>query len=316
MRSDDVRLDPRHGGVVPHHGVPPGHLAVVSYLAAPVILRDGTVIGGLFFGHSEPARFTVEHERLAVGVGGWAAVAMDNARLYEEAVHASRARENLLQVVSHDLRNHASTLVVGLQLLRTAVAPDKMRRLETIERATSAMRRLLEDLLDIAAIEKGVLSVSPSLIEAQSLVADAEAAFLPSIEDRGLTADWGSFGPGIMVWADRGRILQVLGNLMGNAIKFTPPGGRIALTVSTREGDSEVEIGVEDSGPGVPAADRDRVFDRFFRGSRPSGQGAGLGLAISRALVEAHGGSIGVATAKSGGARFFFTLSRTAPGQT
>jgi signal transduction histidine kinase len=99
---------------------------------------------------------------------------------------------------------------------------------------------------------------------------------------------------------------------VGNAIKFTPAGGRISLTVTTR--DTEVELGVEDTGPGIPEADRARVFDRFFRGSRPSGQGAGLGLAIARALVEAHGGHIDVAGAASGGARFFFTLPRTAPG--
>lgn len=102
-----------------------------------------------------------------------------------------------------------------------------------------------------------------------------------------------------------------LGNLVSNAIKFTPAGGKIALTTSTRE--AEIEIGVEDSGPGIPEAERGRVFDRFYRGSRPRGQGAGLGLAIARALVEAHGGRIGVATAASGGARLFFTLTRTAP---
>ena len=312
QRSDDVRLDPRYGPSVPHPGLSMGDVSVVSYLAAPVILRNGTVIGGFFFSHPERARFTAEHERLAVGVGGGAAVAMDNARLYEEAVDAARARENLLQVVSHDLRNHANTMVVGLHLLRSAVAPEKLRRLETIERATSAMRRLLEDLVDIAAIEKGVLSVSPSLVEARSLLTDAAAVFVPSIENRGIVANWASVDAGVMVWADSVRVLQILGNLVGNAIKFTPAGGAIALTVTTR--DAEIELGVEDSGPGIPEPDRERVFDRFFRGSRPKGQGAGLGLAITRALVEAHSGRIGVATAASGGARLFFTLPRTAPG--
>jgi signal transduction histidine kinase len=202
--------------------------------------------------------------------------------------------------------------MMSLPLLRPAVAPEKMRRMETVERATSAMRRLLEDLVDIAAIEKGVLSVSPSLVEGQTLLSDAQAVFGPSIEGRGLAADWDSLARGVMVWADNDRILQILGNLVGNAIKFTPAGGRIALTVTTRE--AEIEIGIEDSGPGIPEADRDRVFDRFFRGSRPTGQGAGLGLAIARALVEAHGGRIGVGHAANGGARFFFTLLRNAPG--
>ena len=306
LRSDDLRLDPRYGPSRPPHGLAASHGAVASYLAAPIVLRDGTVMGGLFFGHPERARFTAEHERLAVGVGKWAAVAMDNARLYEEAVLAARARENLLQVVSHDLRNHANTLVVSLQLARRAVAPEKMRPFEAVDRATTAMRRLLEDLVDIAALEKGVLSVDPSLVEGRQLLLDAEALFVPSIEARGFTAVWGTIDPGISLWADSQRVLQILGNLVGNAIKFTPAGGVISLTVTAR--DAEVEIGVEDSGPGVPEADRDRVFDRFYRGSRPTGQGAGLGLAIARALVEAHDGRIGVTTASSGGARFYFTL--------
>jgi signal transduction histidine kinase len=311
LRSDDLRLDPRYVPSGSHHGLPVDQAAVASYLAAPVVLRDGTVVGGLFFGHPERARFTFEHERLAVGVGRWAAVAMDNARLYEQAVHAAHARENLLQVVSHDLRNHANTLVVGLRLARGVVAPDKMRHFDPIDRATTAMRRLLDDLVDIAAIEKGVLSVDPSLVDGQSLLLDAQAMLVPSIEHRGLTATWGAMEAGISIWADGGRVFQVLGNLVGNALKFTPAGGAISLTVTTR--DEEVELGVEDTGPGIPKADRDRVFHRFFRGSRPTGQGAGLGLAIARALVEAHGGRIGVTTAASGGARFYFTLPRTAP---
>jgi signal transduction histidine kinase len=311
IRSDDVRFDPRYKPSVGAHELPVGHVDVVSYLGAPVIPRNGTVIGGLFFGHRDRARFTEEHEGLAVGVAGWAAVAMDNARLYEEAVEASRARENLLHVVAHDLRNHANTVMLALPLVRRIVPPEKAGRLETIELATSAMRRLLDDLVDIAAIEKGVLAVSPALVEGESLLADAGAVFVPSIEGRGLAARWPSLPPAVKVWADRDRILQILGNLIGNAIKFTPAGGEIALTLSTR--DTEVEIGVEDSGPGVPEADLDRVFDRFFRGSRPRGQGAGLGLAIARALVEAHGGRIGVDRAASGGARFYFTLPRNAP---
>ena len=311
VRVDDVRLDPRYGKSGPHHGMPPGHLPVVSYLAVPIVLRNGTVSGGLFFAHGERAHFTIEHERLALGVAAWAAVATDNARLYEEAMQASRARENLLQVVSHDLRNHLNTMRLGLQILRPSIAPDGERRVATIERASRTMGRLLEDLVDIAAIEKGVLSVAPALVDARALFEDERTMLAPSVERKGLELRWVPCAEGVTVWADRERVQQVLGNLVSNAVKFTPLGGRVAVTTSS-EGHWLV-VAVEDTGPGIPQEEQGRVFDRFFRGSRPSGHGAGLGLAIARALVEAHGGRIWVDSEPGKGTKFSFTLLRSAP---
>jgi signal transduction histidine kinase len=284
-------------------------LPVVSYLAVPVILRNGTAVGGLFFGHPERARFTAEHEQLALGVAGWAVVAMDNARLYEEAVLASRARENLLQVVSHDLRNHVSTMVVGLQILRRATPAERLRPLEAVERASGTMLRLLEDLVDIAAIEKGVLPVAPAPVEAALLLDEARALFAPAVENKGIEMRWERPPSGVQVLADRERVLQVLGNLIGNAAKFTPRGGRISVTGATS--DTEITIAVADTGPGIPPEDQEHIFDRFFRGSRPSGHGAGLGLAIAHALVHAHAGKIGVDSTVGRGTTFWFTLPRT-----
>jgi signal transduction histidine kinase/DNA-binding NarL/FixJ family response regulator len=308
VRIDDVRLDPRYGRAAPHHGLPPGHPPVTSYLAVPVRLRDGKVLGALLFGHPQRARFDAEHERLAVGIAGWAAVAMDNARLYDEARSASRARENLLQVVSHDLRNHVNTMRLGLQVLRKGVAPESMRRFEAVERASTTMRRLLEDLVDIAAVEKGVLSVVPVPVDVRELLDEARVIHAPTIESKGIEVEWSVPDAGVGVQADRERVLQVIGNLVGNAMKFTPTGGRIAVVATVRARD--VAIAVSDTGPGIPVADRARVFDRFFRGARPSGHGAGLGLAIARALVQAHGGQIEVDGAPGQGATFRFTLPR------
>jgi signal transduction histidine kinase len=307
LRLDDVRLDPRYGREGPHHGMPPGHLPVVSYLALPVTQRDGTVVGGLFFGHPERARFTKEHEQLALGVAGWAAVAMDNARLYEEARHATRARENLLQVVSHDLRNNVHTMSGALQLLRAFVPRDGSRYLDMLERASSTMRRLLEDLLDIAAMEKGVLSVNTAPVDVQAMLEEARGLFAPLVSNKGIELDCPD-GPPLTVPMDRDRVLQVLGNLVGNAVKFTPRGGRIALR--THADDRHVRFRVEDTGAGIPAEDQPRLFDRFFRGSRPSGHGAGLGLAIARALVQAHGGRISVESEVGKGTSFEFTIPK------
>ncbi|MDP8998496.1 MAG: ATP-binding protein [Myxococcota bacterium] len=312
VRIDDVRLDPRYGRMGPHHGMPPGHLPVVSYLAVPVLLRSGKPVGGLFFGHPERAKFTPEHEALAVGVAAWASVAMDNAHLYEEALHATRSRENLLQVVSHDLRNHVNTMQMGLHLLRHSLPPEGVKRIEAVERATSTMRRMLEDLVDLAAIEKGVLSVTPALVDARNVLEEAHALLAPSIDRKGIALDWQSGESGVMVWADGERIQQILGNLVGNAVKFTRSGGRIGVTTVAR--DAELEVAVQDTGPGIPGEDQARIFDRFYRGARPSGQGAGLGLAIARALVEAHRGRIWVESRVGVGTVMRFVLPRTAPG--
>jgi signal transduction histidine kinase len=203
---------------------------------------------------------------------------------------------------------------LGLQLLRGTVAPGTLRPLEVVERATTNMLRLLEDLVDVAAIEKGVLSVDPVLVEARALMDDARAQLAYSVENKRLTLDWRSCEPDFEVWADRQRVLQVLGNLVGNAVKFTPPGGRIA--VATTASEDEVVISVEDTGPGIPAEDHARLFDRFFRGSRPSGHGAGLGLAIARALVHAHGGRLWVNSELGRGTTFSFTLRRCPPSHT
>jgi signal transduction histidine kinase/DNA-binding response OmpR family regulator len=312
VRIDDVRLDPRFGRTGPHHGMPPGHLPVVSYLAVPVCLRSGKQVGGLLFGHPERGKFTPEHEALTLGVAAWASVAMDNAHLYEAALHATRSRENLLQVVSHDLRNHVSTMQMGLQLLRRSLPPEEIKRIEAFERATSTMRRMLEDLVDLAAMEKGVLSVAPALVDVRELLEEAHELLAPAIDRKGIALDWRSGEAGVMVWADSERIQQVLGNLVGNALKFTPRGGRIAVSTVAR--DAELEVAVQDTGPGIPEEDQARIFDRFYRGARPSGHGAGLGLAIARALIEAHRGRIWVESRVGAGTVMRFVLPRTAPG--
>ncbi|MDP9149733.1 MAG: ATP-binding protein [Myxococcota bacterium] len=236
---------------------------------------------------------------------------LENARLLAEAVRAARARENLLQVVSHDLRNHVGTMSFGLQVVRQSLPPESGRVLDRVERASRAMRRLLEDLVDIAAIEQGVLAVNPQFTSARDLLEDARALLAPSVESKGITLSWGTLDPAVAVWADRERVLQVMSNLVGNAVKFTPAGGRI--TVTATPGDLEIAIAVEDTGPGIPEADRGRIFDRFFRGSRPSGHGAGLGLAIARALVQAHRGIITLDSQLGRGTTFRFTLPRGGP---
>lgn len=231
----------------------------------------------------------------------------ENARLYHEAERAWHARDRLLQVVSHDLRNHVSTMQIGLRLLKVFDAPnERVRRIESMERASGTLLRLLQDLVDMAAIEKGVLHVELKPENALHLIDEAYEAFLPAMEGKTIRFARRKMANPTLVSADRDRVLQVLGNLLGNACKFTPANG--SVTIGCEPADEGATFFVEDSGPGVAEEDRKRVFERFFRGAQGGGPGAGLGLAIAKALIEAHGGRIWVAGEHGKGATFAFTL--------
>jgi signal transduction histidine kinase len=233
----------------------------------------------------------------------------ERRRILAELQTAVRSREELLQVVSHDLRNHANTIELGAQLLRSCKSFDEVsRRVGAIERASGMVRRLLEDLVDLAAFEKGVLVVNATDTDVARLLRETHAAFSPSADQRGVRLEVESSETPLNAWADAGRVTQILGNLLGNALRLTPSGG--SVTLAARTSPDSVVLAVKDTGPGVPAADKARLFDRFFRGSNTSGKGAGLGLAISRALVEAQGGKIWVESEEGRGAEFFFSLPR------
>jgi signal transduction histidine kinase/DNA-binding response OmpR family regulator len=308
VRLDDVRGDPRHGIPAGHHVMPTGNLPVRSYLGVPVLSRSGRVIGGLFFGHAEPAKFTAEHEQLATGVASWAALAMDNADLFEKAQRAVASRDEVLRVISHDLRNQLSSVSMGLTLLRADQATEekRLRRLDQLDRASTTMGRLIGDLMDIAALDSGTLSLRTERQEVGPVIEDAHQMFLPQAEQKGVLLVKSIVDPTRAVRVDRDRLLQVLGNLLSNALKYTEAGRQVSVGCGPTA--SGVELFVRDAGPGISEHERAKVFDRFFRGARPSGAGLGLGLAIARALVEAHGGRIWVESEVGSGSTFSFSL--------
>jgi signal transduction histidine kinase/CheY-like chemotaxis protein len=307
VRIVDVRADPRYGRMAPHHGMPEGHLPVRSYLAMPVVSRSGDVLGGLFFGHSKPGVFSERHERLVSGVAGWAAISLDNARLFEEAQRATQARDDVISVVSHDLRNLLSTVTMANHLLMSPELPaeKRMRHLTAIDSAGRAMRRLMDDLLDVASIERGTLSLDREAQQVETLLAEAYRTFEPQAREKGIEFSWAAGQSLPPVWGDSGRLLQVLANLIGNAFKFTPPRGRVTLSAQIGEG---IVFTVANTGDGIEAADLPRLFDRFYRGRNHGAQGVGLGLAICKGIVDAHGGSIWVDSRKGEGASFRFTV--------
>ncbi|MCA1829220.1 MAG: ATP-binding protein [Myxococcales bacterium] len=233
--------------------------------------------------------------------------ALERRRLSERARRAIDSRDEILRIVSHDMRNHMATVIAGLHLIKTDVAEDKRtRRLAQIEKAAMTIRRLIGDLIDVDALDKGTLHVERAPCDAASLIEAAQASFAPVAERRKLRLEAGAQCRGVDVLCDRERILQVLGNLLNNAIKFTPEGGSIELSCASDDG--KVRFSVRDTGPGIPEEQIDRVFERFFRGSQQSQEGLGLGLTVARALVEAHGGVIGVSSKPGEGALFWFTL--------
>jgi PAS domain S-box-containing protein len=323
---DDVRKDPRYGKNSPYFGMPKGHLPVTSYLAVPVISRSGEVYGGLFLGHSKKAIFNERAARVVEGIAAQAAVAMDNARLYEAAQNArtaaeqaahhaeesSRLKEEFLATISHELRTPLNAILGWSRMLRLGKLEGEgiHKALETIERNAHAQSQLIEDLLDVSRIVSGKLRMDVRSIDPTSFTESAIAAVEPAAEARGVRIvkimDTGA----VSVPGDPVRLQQVVWNLLSNAVKFTPRGGKVQ--VHLERVNSHIEIAVTDTGQGILPEFLPYVFDRFRQAdqtvSRQHG-GMGLGLAIVKHLVEMHGGSVSAASGgKDQGATFVVRL--------
>ncbi|MEO5739877.1 MAG: ATP-binding protein [Vicinamibacterales bacterium] len=319
VRLADVTQDPRYGHNDPHRGVPRGHLPVRSYLAIPVISRSGEVLGGLFFGHGEPGVFTDSDERTIAGLAGQAAIAIDNARLFdavekarESAEIANRLKDEFLATVSHELRAPLSAVLGWAALLRTTHMDDarRARALETIERNARLQQKIVEDLLDVSRIAAGQLHLEKDPMPFRPVVESAVESIKPSAAAKsiGLTVNLGD-DPAILI-GDHARLHQVALNLLSNAIKFTPENGAVRVSLDVIE--SRVEFVVADTGVGIAPAFLPHVFERFRqedqRATRAHG-GLGLGLTIVRCLTEMHGGSVAAVSAGEGkGATFIVRL--------
>jgi signal transduction histidine kinase len=183
----------------------------------------------------------------------------------------------------------------------------RRQQLEIIQRASERMNRLIQDLLDVARIDAGGLSVRPRAIAVEPLLVEGLELMEPRLRERGL--EWGIEHPDHAlpeVRADHDRILQVLSNLLVNAVRHTPRGGRITLGAEARDG--EVVVRVADTGAGVPEDARAHLFDRFWRPDDSDREGAGLGLAIVKGIVEAHGGRVWLESEVGEGSSFYFSL--------
>ncbi|MEZ4429051.1 MAG: HAMP domain-containing sensor histidine kinase [Nannocystaceae bacterium] len=241
----------------------------------------------------------------------------ETVRLLQRAV---RARDSVLAIVSHDLRAPLNNVALAASLLKGEPDADDIPfAVRRIERAVARARRLIDDLLDVSALESGGMTMTTRSIAPAELVDAARGDWLAQADAAGLTVEIDVAPQLESVVADIDRIRQVLENLVGNAIKFSPSGGRIRISAQRRDGDAarpEVEFSVADDGPGIDADDLEHVFERFWHAAKRRGEGSGLGLAIARMIIEAHGGVITVESAPGRGARFSFTLPRSGPEET
>ena len=310
VRIGDVRQDERFGQNPPHFGMPAGHLPVVSYLAVPVIARAGEVQGGLFFGHPEPDIFDERAERFAVGLAAQAAVAVENARLYQQAQaeltargRAQAEKEAFLDAVAHDLGNPLTTVKGQAQLLRRRARQGRadLATLETglgaIGGATDRATRLIAELTDAARLEaQRPLDLRRTAID---LVALAEASIT---ESQAAAAGHplhleSSVGELVGLW-DADRLTRVLENLVANAVKYSSAGSAVVVRVDREEAPdgSVAMLSIADQGVGIPAADLPHIFERFRRGGNVANRvaGSGLGLWGSQRIVAQHGGTIAI----------------------
>ncbi|NUO52174.1 MAG: PAS domain S-box protein, partial [Polyangiaceae bacterium] len=241
-------------------------------------------------------------------VGRRAAIAIDNARLYEDAQRAIHMREEILAVVSHDLKNPLGAIqMAGAMLLRRQVADPRSRKQnEVINRSGSRMEHLIGDLLDIASIQAGRLAIEQKLEEPDEVVVEAAEIYEAAAREKGvvIVRECEPQGPPIPI--DRDRILQVLGNLLGNAIKFCRSGD--IISVRCKRSADHILFSVADTGPGIPDCDLSHVFEPYWSAKAHAKKGTGLGLYISKGVVEAHGGRLWVESKHGEGATFYFTL--------
>jgi PAS domain S-box-containing protein len=286
-------------------------LGVQSLLILP-LFAAGETLGAITFIRSTPGGFDEERRTVAEKFTRAAAAVLENARLYDVARHANQARDEVLGVVSHDLRNPISAIAMCARVLEISPPADEAKRREllaTIRESTDSVNHMIEDLLDVANIERGRLSLEVNDEEPAQLVLRAMHMFDVEAKEQGIDLDVRLATNLPLVKADGSRIVQALGNLVRNAIKFTPNGG--CITIGAEGQDGSVVFAVTDTGRGISDDNQRRIFDRYWQSSEgASARGSGLGLSIAQGIVEAHGGRIWVESTLGKGSMFAFTIPR------
>ncbi|HXG53655.1 MAG TPA: ATP-binding protein [candidate division Zixibacteria bacterium] len=274
-----------------------GELLYLSVSVSPIRDENGRILGLLSVGKDISEKKKVER------------------RLKE----VDRLKSDFVSNVSHELRTPLTAIKASvdnmLDGLTGPLTEKQTRYLSRIKSNADRLGRLIADLLDLSRIEAGKVALHPASLNAGQLTAEAAETLRPAAAEKLIELEVTLPEEPVFVWADRDKTIQVLINLLGNAIKFTPPRGLIRAGVED-DGSGWIKLWVEDTGPGIPEEQSVRIFDKFYQAeqsNRPKTAGTGLGLSISKSLVEMHGGRIWVERSARGGSRFCFTLPARAP---
>lgn len=308
VRVDDITKDPRYGKNAPHFGQPKGHLPVVSYLAVPVRGKSGEVIGGLFFGHEQPARFTREHEQLVLAVAAQAAVALDNAKLYENIKELNEKKDEFIGLASHELKTPVTSLKGYLQIIARNLPPDDKskvlanRALEQVGKLTT----LISDLLDVTKIQTGKLPFTYADFDVIKLLTELREILQQTGPSHQLLLNLPAGE--LIIHADSQRIEQVVINLVTNAVKYSPKADKViieALVINNK-----FRVSVQDFGIGIQPDQLERVFSRFYRVENLASHmsGLGIGLYICQEIVNRHQGRLWVESTYGEGSTFHFEI--------
>ncbi|MBS1523144.1 MAG: PAS domain S-box protein [Bacteroidetes bacterium] len=307
VRSDDITKDPRYGKNHPHYGKPKGHLPVVSYLAVPVISQSGEVIGGLFFGHTEPAKFTKDHEDLVVSIATQAAISIDNARLYDEVKLLNEKKDEFIGLASHELKTPLTSITGYLQILgRLKIDEQSGRFVDKTIRQVRKLSGLVNDLLDVSKIEAGKLQMKRVKFDLIEIINDTIELMQQTNDKYTILLETGV--ETCMVRADSQRVEQVMINLLSNAIKYSHNAGKIIVKVNKAEKD--VTVSIQDFGIGIAANKLGQVFSRFYRVDDLDAHisGLGIGLYLCYEIISRHNGKIWVESVLGAGSTFYFSL--------
>ena len=333
LRSSDIGLDPRYAGLVAY-GMQPGHLKVRSFLAVPVVSHSGKVLGGLFFGHPEAGVFSARTERIVSGIAAQAAVAMDNAQLYEvaqksalerdallqseraarvQAERLSHAKDEFLAMLAHELRNPLAPISSSASLLSMQFAsePRICQTSSIISRQVKHMSRLIDDLLDVSRVTRGLVKLKLATVDFRDVVSGALDQTRPLVLEKSHQVRVELPDTPVFVRGDHTRLVQSVANIVNNAAKYTPKGGQLALTLESQGG--RMVLHVRDNGSGMPPELVPSVFDLFTQGARTlarSQGGLGLGLTLVKRLVDLHEGEV---AAHSDGVGFGSTFTLSLP---
>ncbi len=289
---------------------------IVSNLTVPILLEN-RVIGAIMLESTEPDTFKDENIEFVVRLADHAAVAIQNARLFQQVQRANEAKTEFVSFVSHELKQPMTSMKGYTDLLMKGIGgplnEDQMQFLTVIRSNVGRMDRLVQDLLDVSRIESGRLRLEMSQVQPEEVVSESVRAFEQEITNKNQEIHIHMDAPLPPVAGDRGRLIQVLTNLVSNACKYTPEKGEITIGVKpiTAEDQALVQWSVQDTGIGMTKEELERLFTKYFRSDNPmvrSVQGTGLGLVITQSIIELHGGQIWVESEPNQGSTFSFTI--------